>query len=136
MISFEIDWFNLLAVQGTLQSLLQHHSSDASILQHSAFFMVQLSHLHMTFPKTITLTIWTFVGKVKPLLFNTLSRFVIVFLPSSNLLISWLQSPSTVILDPKKRKSLTGYTFSPSACHEGIELDATILVVVVFNIVL
>ena len=90
----------------------------------------------MTAGKTIALTVQTFVGRVMSLLFNTMSWFAIAFLLKSNHLISWLQSPSTVILDPKKRKSLTGYTFSPSACHEGIELDATILVVVVFNIVL
>ena len=93
LISFRIDWFDLLAVQGTLKSLLQHHSSKASILQHSAFFMVQLSHPYMTTGKTIALTIWTFVGKVISLLFNMLSRFVIAFLPRSKcLLISWLQS--------------------------------------------
>ena len=100
LISFRIDWFHLLVVQGTLKSLLQHHSSKASILQHSAFFMVQLSHPFMTTGKTITLTIWTFVNKVTSLLFNTLSRFVIAFLPrSKHLLISRLQSPSTVILE-------------------------------------
>ena len=98
-----MDWFDLLAVQGTLKSLLQHHSSKASILWHSAFFMVQLSHLHMTTGKTIALIIWTFAGKIMSLLFNTLSRFAIDFLPRSNcLLISWLQSPSTLILELKK----------------------------------
>ena len=103
-----IDWFDLLAVQGTLNSLLQHHSSKAAILWCLAFFMVQLSHSHMTTVKTIASTIQTFVGKVMSLLFNTLSRFVIAFLPRSNhLLISWLQSPSTVILQPKKIKSAT-----------------------------
>ena len=97
-ISFRIDWFDLLAVQRTLKSLLQHHNSKASILWHSAFFMVQLSHLYMTTGKTIALTIWTFVGKTVSLLFNKLSRFVIAFLPKDKcLLISWLQSLSTVI---------------------------------------
>ena len=106
LISFKIDWFDLVALQGTLKSLLQHHSLESSILWHSVFFMVQLSHLYMTTGKTIALTIWTFVGKVMSLLFNTLSRFAIAFLPRSNhLLISWLQSPSAVILEPKKRKS-------------------------------
>ena len=101
--TFRIDWLDLLAVQGTLNSLLQHHSSNASILQHSAFFMVQLSHPYMISRKTTALTIQTFVGKVMSLLFNTLSRFVIAFLPRSKcLLISWLQSPSGVILKPKK----------------------------------
>ena len=107
------DRFDLLAVQGTLKSILQHHNSKASILQHLAFFMVQLSHLHMTTGKTIALTIWTFVGKVKSLLSNTLTRFVIAFLPrSKHLLISWLQSPSALILEPKKMKSVTAWTFS------------------------
>ena len=102
-ISFRMDWLDLLAVQGTLKSLLQHHSSTASILQHSAFFTVQLSHPHMTTGKTIALTRWTFAGKVMYLLFNILSRLVITFLPrSKRLLISWLQSPSAVILEPKK----------------------------------
>ena len=101
MISFRIDWFDLLAVQGTLKSLLQHHSSKASILQCSAFFIVQLSHPYMTTGKTIALTRRTFVGKVMFLLFNMLSRLVIIFLPRSKcLLISWLQSPSAVILEP------------------------------------
>ena len=108
LISFRIDWFDLLAVQGTLKSLLQHHSSKASILWCSAFFMVQLSHLYMTTGKTIAFTIWTFVGKVMSLLFNELSRFVIAFLPRSKcLLISWVQSPSVVILEPKKMKPVT-----------------------------
>ena len=107
-ISFRIDWFDLLAVQGTLKSLLQHHNSEASILWHSAFFMVQLSHMYMTSGKTIALTAQTFVGKVMSLLFNTLSRFVIAFLPRSKyVLISWLQSPFTVILEPEKMKSVT-----------------------------
>ena len=105
LISFGIDWLDLLAVQGTLKSLLQHHSSKASILQHSAFFMVQLSHPHMTTGKNVALTSQTFVSKVMSLLFNMLSRLVIAFLPRSNfLLISWLQSPSAVILEPPKNK--------------------------------
>ena len=103
LISFRMDWLDLLAVQGTLKSLRQHHSSKASILQHSAFFTVQLSHPCMTTGKTIALTRWTFVGKVISLLLNMLSRLVITFLPrSKHLLISWLQSPSAVILEPKK----------------------------------
>ena len=106
LISFRVDWFDFLAVQGTLKSLLQHHSSIASILWPSAFFMVQLSHSYVTTEKTIALTIQTFLDKVMPLIFNTLSRFVIVILPRSKcLLISWLQSPSTLILEPKKMKS-------------------------------
>ena len=101
LISFRIDWFDLFAVQGTLKSLLQHHSSKASILQHWAFFTVQLSHPYMTTGKTIVMTRWTFVGEVMSLLFNMLSRLVITFiLRSKRLLISWLQSPSTVILEP------------------------------------
>ena len=105
LISFRMDWLDLLAVQGTRKSLLQHHSSKASILPHSAFFMVQLSHPSMTTGKTIALTIWTFVGKVMSLLFNTLSRFVIAFLPrNKHLLISWLQSPSAVIWEPPQNK--------------------------------
>ena len=103
LISFRMDWLDLLAVQGTLKSLLQHHSSNASILRHSVFFTVQLSHPYMTTGKTIALTRWTFVGKVMSLLFNMLSRLVITFLPRSKcLLISWLQSPSAVILKPPK----------------------------------
>ena len=121
-----MDWLDLLAVQGTLKSLLQHHSSKASILQHTAFFMVQLSHLYMTPGKTIPLTIQTFVGKVTSLLFNRLSRFVLAFLPRSKcLLISWLQSPSAVILKPKKRKSVTVSSF-PIYLHEVMGLDAMI----------
>ena len=113
LISFRIDWFDLLAVQGTFKRLLQHHSSKASILWHLAFFMVQLSHPYMTTGKAITLTKWTFVGKVMFLLFNMLPRMVIAFLPGSNyLLISWLQSLSTVILEPKKIKSVTVSIFS------------------------
>ena len=105
--SFKKDWFDLFAVQGTLKSLLQQHSSKASILQHSAFFMAQLSHPYMTTGKTIALTVWTFVGKVLSLLSNVLSRLVIAFLPrSKHFLISWLQSPSAVILQPKKIKHL------------------------------
>ena len=108
LISFRMDWLDLLAVQGTLKSLLQHHSSKASILRRSAFFRVQLSHPYMTTGKMIALTRQTFVGKVMYLLFNMLSKLVIIFLPrSKHLLISWLQSPSAVILEPKKIKSLT-----------------------------
>ena len=118
LISFRMDWLDLLAVQGTLKSLLQHHSSKASILWPSAFFIVQLSHLYMTTGKTIALTRWTFVGKVMSLLFNMLSRLVITFLPrSKRLLISWLQSPSAVILQLQKIKSATVFTVSPSICH-------------------
>ena len=128
LISFRMDWLDLRAVQGTLKSLLQHHSSKASILRCLAFFMVQLSHLYLTTGKTIAFT-FHFVGKVISLLFNTLSKFVIAFLPrSKRLLISWLQSPSTVILKPKKIKSVTASTFSPSICHEVMGLDAMILV--------
>ena len=108
LISFRMDWLDLLAVQGTLKSLLQHHSSKASILQYSAFFILQLSHPYMTTGKAIALTRWTFVGKVMSLLFNMLSRLVITFLPRSKcLLISWLQSPSAVILEPPKIKTAT-----------------------------
>ena len=129
LISFRMDWLDLLAVQETLKSLLQHHSSKASILQCSAFFIVQLSHPYMTTGETIALTRWTFVGKVMSLLFNMLSKFVVVFLPKSKcLLISWLQSPSAVILEPKKIKSLTVSTVSPSICHEVMGPDAIILV--------
>ena len=116
LVSFRMDWLDLQALQGTLKSLLQHHSSKASILQCSAFFIVQLSHPYMTTGKTIALTRRTFVGKVISLLFNMLSRLVITFLPrSKHLLISWLQSPSAVILEPPKIKS---DTVSPSICHE------------------
>ena len=119
LISFRIDWLDVLAVQGTLKSLFQHHSSKASILGHSAFFIVQLSHPYMTTGKTIALTRWTFVGKVMSLLFNILSRLVKTFLPrSKHLLISRLQSPSAVILELKKIKSITVSTVSPSICHE------------------
>ena len=118
-ISLETGYFDLLAVQGTLRSLLQHHSSKASILWHSAFFTVQFSQPYMTTRRTIALTVQTFVGRVMPLLFNTLSMFFIAFLIRSNyLLITWLQSPSAVILEPKKIKSLTISILSPSICHE------------------
>ena len=118
LISIRIDRFDLLAVQGTLKDLLQHHSSKALILRHSAFFIAQLSHPYMTTGKTIALTRWTFVGKVTSLLFNMLSRLVITFLPrSKHLLISWLQSPSAVILEPRKIKSGTVSTASLSVCH-------------------
>ena len=114
LISFRIDWFDLHAVQGTLKSLLKHHSLKASILWHSAFFMVQLSHLYMTPGKTIALTRWTFVGKVMSLPFTVLSRLIIAFFPrSKRLLISWLQSSSAVILKPKKIKSVTVFIVSP-----------------------
>ena len=129
LISFRMDWLDLLAVQGTLKSLLLHHSSKASILQCSAFFIVQLSHPYMTTGKTIALTRQTFVDKVMSLLFNILSRLVITFLPrSKRLLISWLQSPSAVILEPRKIKSATVPIVSPSICHEVMGPDAMILV--------
>ena len=129
LISFRMDWLDLLAVQETLKSLLQHHSSKASILLRSAFFIVQLSHPYMTTGKTIALTRWTFVGQVMSLHFNMLSRLVIAFLPRSKcLLISWLQSPSAVILEPPKIKSATVSTVSPSIYHEVMGLDAVILV--------
>ena len=125
--SFRMDWLDLLAVQGTLKSLLQH-SSKASILQHSTFFIVQLSHPYMTTGETTALTRWAFAGKVMSLLFNMLYRFVIAFLPrSKHLLISWLQSLSAVILEPKKIKSVTVSIVSPSICHEVIELDARLV---------
>ena len=128
LISYRMDWFDLLAVQGTLKSLLQHHSSSTSILQCSAFFIVQLSHPYMTTGKTIALTLWTFVGKVMSLLFNMLSRLVIAFLPRSNhLLMSWLQLPSAVILEPKKIKSVTVFIVSPSICHEMMGPDTLVL---------
>ena len=120
--SFRMDWLDLLAAQGTLKSLLQHHSSKASILRCSAFFTVQLSHPYMTTDKTIALTRQTFVGKVMSLLFNMLSGLVKTFLPrSEHLLISWLQSPSAVILEPPKIKSDTVSTVSPSISHEVVE---------------
>ena len=119
LISFRMHWLDLLAIQGTLKSLLQHHSSKASILQRSTFFMVKLSHAYMTTGKTIALTRWNFVGKVMSLLLNMLSRLVITFLPrSKHLLISWLQSPSVVILEPRKIKSDTVSTVSLSISHE------------------
>ena len=129
LISFRMDWLDLLTVQRTLKSLFQHHSSKASILWHSAFFRVQLSHPYMTTGKTITLTYRTLVGKVMSLLFNMLCRLVITFLPrSKHLLISWLQSPSAVILEPPKIKSATVSTVSPSICLEVMGQDAMILV--------
>ena len=119
MISFRIDWLDLLVVKGTLKSLLQHHSSKLSILLCSAFFIVQLSHTYMITGKTIALTRWTFVGKIVSLLFNMLSTLVIAFLWRSKcILISWLQSPCAVILEPPKIKSATVSTVSPSICHE------------------
>ena len=124
-----MDWLDLLAVQGTLKSLLQHHSAKPSILRHSAFFTVQLSHPYMTTGKTIALTRRTFVGKVMSLLLNMLSRLVRTFLPrSKRLLISWLQSPSAVILEPRKIKSATVSTASPSISHEVMGPDAMIFV--------
>ena len=117
LISFRVDWFDLLAVQGTLKSLLQHHSSKASILRRSALFIVQLSHPYMTTGKNIALTRQTFVGKVMSLLFNMLSRYVIAFLPRSKcLLIAWLQSPPAMLLESKKIKSVTVFIVSPSIC--------------------
>ena len=132
LISFRMDWLDLLAVQGTLKSLLQHHSSKASTHRHSAFCILQISHPYMTTGKTIALTRQTFIDKVMSLIFNMLSRLVITFLPrSKRLLISWLQSPSAVTLEPRKIKSDTVSTASPSICHEVKGLDAMILV---FNV--
>ena len=129
LISFRTDWFGLLGVQGTLKSLLQYHSSKGSILRHSAFFIVQLSHPYMITGKTIALTRQDFAGKVISLLFNMLSRLVITFLPrSKHLLISWLQSPSAMILEPKKIKSVTVSSVSLSICHEVMGPDAMIFV--------
>ena len=127
---FPLGWTGWISLQSKgLSSLLQHHSSKASILRHAALFIVQLSHPDMTTGKTIALTRWTFVSKVMSLLFNMLSRFVITFLPKSKrLLISWLQSPSSVILEPKNIKSVTISTVSPSICHEEMGLDAMIFV--------
>ena len=126
LISFKMDWLDILAAQGTLKSLLQHHSSKASILQCSAFFTVQLSHPYMTTGKTTALTRWTLVGKVMSLLLNMLSRLVITFLPrSKRLLISWLQSPSAVILEPQNIKS---DTVSPSISHEVMGPDAMVFI--------
>ena len=129
LISFRVDLLDLLAVQGTLKSLLQNHSSEASILWCSTFFTVQLSHPYMTMGKTVAFTRQTFVGKVMSLLFNMLSRLVITFLPRSKpLLISWLQSPSAVIFEPPKIKSDTVSTIPPSISHEVRGPDAMILV--------
>ena len=128
LISFTVDWLDLLAVQGTLKSLL-NHSSKALILQHSAFFIVQLSHPYMTTEKTIALTRWTFVGKVMSLHFNMVPRLVINFLPrGKHLLISWLQSPSAVILEPRKIKSVIVSIVSSPICHEVMGPDTMILV--------
>ena len=127
LISFKIDWLDLLEVQGTLKSLLQHHSSKASILQCSAFFIVQISHPYMTTKKTIALTRWTFVSKVMSLLLNMLSRSVLAFLPrSKHLLFSWVQPPFAVILEPLKIKSVTVSIVSPPICHEVMGPDAMI----------
>ena len=129
LFSFRMAWLDLLVVQGTLKSLLQHHSSKASILQCSAFFTFQLSHPYMTTGKTIALTRWTFVGKIMSLLFNMLSRLVITFLPRSKcFLISWLQSPSSVILEHQKIKPDTVSTVSPSIFYEVMGPDAMIFI--------
>ena len=130
LISFRMNWLDLLAVQGTLKSLLQHHSSKASVLRCSDFFIIQISYPYMTTGKTIADKVRrTFAGKVMSLLFNMLSRLVITFLPrSKHLLISWPQSPTAVILEPRKRKSFTVSTVSPSICHEVMGPDAMILV--------
>ena len=129
LISFTIDWLYHLAVQGTLKSLLQYHRSKASILQHSFFFIVQLSHPYMITGKTIALTIRTLVSQVLSLLFNMLTMLVLAFLPRSKcLLISWLQSPSAVILEARKIKFVTVFIVSPSVCHEVMGSDAMILV--------
>ena len=129
LISFRIDWLDFLAVQGTLKSLLQHRSSKASILRRSAFFIVQLSHPYMTTGKTVAFIRWTFVSKVMSLLFNMLSRLVITFLSrSKRLLISWLQSPSAVILEPRKIESAIVSTVSPSICREVMGPDAMIFI--------
>ena len=129
LISFRMDWFDLLAVQGTRKTLQQHNSSKASVLQCSDYFIVQLSHPYITTGKTLALTIRIFVGKVMSLLFNTLSSFVIAFLPRIKcLLISWLQSRSIGILEPKKIKSVTVFTASLSICHEVMGLDAVIFI--------
>ena len=129
LISFRMDWLDILAVKGTLKSLLQHHSSKESILWCSTFFIVQLSHPYINTGKTIALTRWTFVGKVMSLFFNMLSRLIITFLSRCKcLLISWLQSPSTLILEMPKIKSSTISTVSPSICHEVTGPDAMIFV--------
>ena len=128
LISFRMDWLDLLVFQGTLKSLLQNHNSKALILRHSPFFIVQLSHPYMTTRKTTALTRWTFVGKVMSLLFNMLSRLVITFLPISKcLLISWLQSPSAVILESKKNK-VSHCFLSPTICREVMGLNAIIFI--------
>ena len=137
--SFPLGWTGLISLldlpQGTYKSLLQHHSLKASILQHSAFFIVQLSHPYTITGKTIALIIQTLVGKVMSLLFNMLSRFIIAFLPrSKHLLISWLQSPSTLILEPKKMKSVTVSSFPPSIFHEVLGPDAMIIVHVYYHL--
>ena len=127
--SFRNDWFDLPALQGILKSFLQHHRLKASVLQHSTFFLVQLSHRYMSTGKTMALTRWTFVGKVKSLLFNMLSQSVIAFLPrSKGLLVAWLQSPSAVILEPKKIKTVTVSIVSQSICHEVMGPDTMIFV--------
>ena len=129
LISFRVDWLDLLSVQRTLKSLPQHHSSKASIFQCSAFFTVQISHPYMTTGKTIALIRWTFVGKVMSLFFNMLKGLVISFLPrSKSFLISWLHSPSAVILEPPKINSVIDSIVSPSICHEVMELDAMIFI--------
>ena len=129
LISCRIEWLDFLTFHGTLKSLLQHHSSKASILWCSAFFIVQLSHPYMTTGKTIALIRWTFINIVMSLLFNMLSRLVIAFLPRSKCLsISWLQSPPAVILEPKKIKSVSIFIISPSICHEVMGLDGMILI--------
>ena len=129
-----MDWLDLLVAQETLKSLLQHHSLKASILWCSAFFMVQLSHPSMTTGKTIALTMWTFAGKVMSLLFNMLSRFVMAFLPRGTpLIISWLQSPSAVIFEPKKIKSLTVSVVSPSICLEVMILHVAMLLFILYS---
>ena len=129
MTYFRINWRDIFLVQRTLKSLLQHCNLKASVLWLSAFFMAQLLHLYMTIGKTIVLTVRTLVGKVMSLFFNMLSRFIIAFLPrGKHPLISWLQSPSAVILEPKKIKSATISTVSPSICHEVMGLDSLILV--------
>ena len=129
LISFRTDWLDLLAVQVTLKSILQHHSSKTSILLHSAFFILQLSHPYVATGKTIPLTRWTFVGKIMSLRFNMLPMLVITFLPrSKHLLISWLQSPSAVILEPPQIKYDTVSTVSPSICHEVMGPDAMIFI--------
>ena len=133
LISFRVDWFDLLTVQGTLRSLLQHHNLKVSILWHSAS-LYGPALTSMTTGKTIALTIWTFVSKIMSLLSNIMSRFVLAFLPrSKHLLISWLQSPSTVILEPKKIKSVTASIVSSSICHKVMGLDAMILVLIFFK---